>query len=242
VLKQGDDAMKSIDFKAGFDGTTAGFLAKIAELCPRDLSTTDMDRLVREGQLRTLLSTLSHHYELHDVLKVINGEAEIMTSPTFSVESRGKTGRDWLDFFEGKVSKRAKEVLFSEDFKPTNGVIYNLQHAPGKMRNGGGRSPTGVRLAGGKIIPRNTSLELSCLIREQMSEDDFRKLGYERGLIGIHRCMPESRHSSFRKNGHWLIAKWPSKDNELCLSSHEVGDSHSLIGGAGFIFCTDIFK
>lgn len=234
--------MKSTDFKAGFDGTTASFLAKIAELCPRELTTVDMYRLVQEGQLRTLLSTLAHHYELLDVLKVIDGEAEIVTSPTFCVESHGKTGRDWLDFFEGKVSKRAKEMLLSEDFNPTNGVIYYLQHAPGKRLDSGARSPIGVRLAGGKITPRNTSLELSCLIREQMSEGDFRKLGYERGLIGVHRCMPESRHSSFRKNGHWLIAKWPNKDNELCLSAHEIDDSHSLVGGAGFIFCTDTVK
>lgn len=223
-----------------FHGPTFDAVAKITQHLPRNMEHRRFQELVASGTLQTILGALPDHHIVDDLIRVINGEAIVSIAKQLTVVSSGRTGRDWIDFFDGRVSDVAKEILLSDQFVSTNGTKYYLQHAPGRMRNHGNRSIQAVRFGPEQAKPVEMGLEMACLIQEQLSPADLSNT--DRGVLAVHRLGTDEEIITLFKRGHYLIAKWPSENESDVpfLSAKTISDTHSLDGISTHMYCRNI--
>jgi hypothetical protein len=114
----------------------------------------------------------------------------------FLVTSDGTSGKELVERLEEKghgVSKYAKSVLFSPDFRSTKGITSNVCVVPGSFF---ASDPTTreVRqeldrrgLTHGKVI----NAELACLIREKFSNKDLAEMGLW-WIVAMHEPIKDS--------------------------------------------------
>ncbi|NTU66476.1 MAG: hypothetical protein HGB08_00975 [Candidatus Moranbacteria bacterium] len=92
----------------------------------------------------------------------------------------GTTGPQWIDRLEGKgfrLSKWAKDVLNSEDFKPTSGVICEIAVLKGMLWNDNKRIIKNIRADADNRKLTKPSAEVACMIREMFSDDEIEAMG-----------------------------------------------------------------
>ena len=98
----------------------------------------------------------------------------------FSVTSDGTTGKDWITRLESKefrVSKYAKQMLGSPDFKPTSGVTTKVAVLKGMSFEDKDRITKNIHAEADKRKLSKPNAELACLIREKFTNEEIKQMG-----------------------------------------------------------------
>ncbi|HPY08955.1 MAG: hypothetical protein ACOX0H_01695 [Patescibacteria group bacterium] len=112
----------------------------------------------------------------------------------FSVNSDGATGEEWITRFESKgfrIGNYTKSVLHSKDFKPTNGIIYEIAVLKGKFFSISNRNTKAIcqEAKNRKFSTPNT--EVACLIREKFSDKELEAMGLY-WIVAMHEPIKDS--------------------------------------------------
>jgi len=133
-------------------------------------------------------------------LSVIRGWREQDGIIYFEVVSDGTTGPEWIERLERKgfrLSKWAKDVLNSPDFKPTSGVTIEVAVLKGTLFSDGDRVTSNIRTqayAGAFTKGRKLSdpnAELACLIREKFTDKEIEAMGLW-AIVAMHEPINDS--------------------------------------------------
>jgi hypothetical protein len=98
----------------------------------------------------------------------------------FSVTSDGTIGEDWIARLKKKgfrVGDYAKQLLLSDEFKPTSGVTHEVAVLKGMLFSDNDRITSKVRA---EATCRNLSVpkaEVACLIREKFTDKELEAMG-----------------------------------------------------------------
>jgi hypothetical protein len=144
----------------------------------------------------------------------------------FGVVSNGKTGVQWIEYFESKgvkLTKWAKDVLLSEDFKPTDGVTYEIAVLSGKLWSDSDRITKRIRkdahegtfTSGNKLFDPN--VEIACLIRDMFPDEEIEAIG-PWWIVAMHEPIEDSAGApslllaTRGGGGQWLDAAYDGPD------------------------------
>jgi hypothetical protein len=176
------------------------------------------------GQLNAVVKKLGGH---EATLRFLRGEL-VVSEPVrrwrgengviyFTLVSYGLTSEQWIAHLEAKkgygVSRGAKDLLLSSEFKPTNGVAYNIAVVKGELFADNDRVTKNIRQEADKRKFTTPNPEVVCLIRDSFSDQEIREMGLT-----------------------WIIAmNNPIKDSDGGLRLLGVNaDRHSLSTGCDF--------
>jgi len=129
-----------------------------------------------------------------------------------SVVSDGTTGSGWIKRLEGKkcnLSKWAKDLLRSLDFKPTTGVKYELAILKGKLYEDSERVTKKIRVEAGRRGLSAPNPEIACLIRGLLSDEEIKAMGLI-WIVTMHEPIKDSGEDPFlliasrNGDGRWL--------------------------------------
>lgn len=112
----------------------------------------------------------------------------------FSVTSDGTTGPAWIGRLEKKgcrLTKWAKDVLNSPDFRPTSGVTYNCAVLKGGLFADENRITRNIRAEGDRRQWLKPNAETACLIREMFSDAEIEAMGLW-WLVVMHEPIKDS--------------------------------------------------
>lgn len=142
----------------------------------------------------------------------------------FSVISDGATGPQWISRLEKKgfrLSKWAKDVLNSPDFKSTSGITHNCVVLKGEFFSDENRVTSKIRAEADKRKFTKPNAEVACLIRENFSDEEIEAMGLW-WLIVMHEPIndsdgvPDLLSARRYGGGRWLFAyyggpggRWP---------------------------------
>jgi len=139
----------------------------------------------------------------------------------FSVTSDGTTGPQWIERLEKKgikLSKRAKDVLNSPDFKPTNGATTEVAVLKGMLFEDNDRVTSKIRAEAGKRKLVNPNAELGCLVRDMFTDEEIEAMGLV-WIVTMHKPIKDSDGDAsllgaYRvDDGHWLCAYYGGPDD-----------------------------
>jgi hypothetical protein len=140
----------------------------------------------------------------------------------FSVTSDGTTGEEWIARLESKgfrVGDYAKSVLRSKDFKPTNGIIYEIAVLKGELFSDSDRITKTIRKEAKNRKLSTPNAEVACLIREKFSDKELEAMGLY-WIVAMHEPIkdsdgdPELLDASRSGNGSWLSTSYGLPDLE----------------------------
>lgn len=164
----------------------------------------------------------------------------------FSVISSGITGPEWIKIFEKEnfnVGKYAKKILFSPNFKSTDGIKFEIAVLKGKIFGNNNCKTYKIQeeaeLHRHLIIPK---LEIACLIRKTFSDNELKEMGLDRIII-MHEYEkgyndePALLIVSWYGNSRWLDA------DHNCRKGNEQESSYGFayVVSSKFINTTDIY-
>lgn len=112
----------------------------------------------------------------------------------FSVTSDYTTGREWIPRLKSKgisVNSFSQDLLRSSKFKETNGVTYNVVILRRRIFGKHGLNIRGVFKEAGKRKLSSPNAEVTCLILDKFSEEDFKRLGLD-SIVVMHKMIRES--------------------------------------------------
>jgi len=112
----------------------------------------------------------------------------------FEVTSNGKTGPEWIEYLESKgfrLSKWAKDVLLSPEFKPTNGVTYRIVVLKGTLFTDSNRITRKIREEAERRKLEKPPAEVACLIRNAFSDEELVAMGLW-WLVVFHEPIKDS--------------------------------------------------
>ena len=130
----------------------------------------------------------------------------------FTVTSDGTTGEQWIARLEGKgfrLSKWAKDVLRSPDFKPTNGVTTLVAVLKGMLFEDNDRITKKIHAEAYKRKLGKPEPEVACLIREKFTDEEIEAMGFT-WLVTMHESIADSGGglgllgADRRGDGRWL--------------------------------------
>lgn len=104
------------------------------------------------------------------------------------------TGSGWIKRLEKKgfrLSKWAKDVLNSPDFKPTNGIISDIAVLKGMLWNDSDRITKNIRAEAEKRNFTKPNAEVACLIREMFSDEELEAIGLW-WIVAMHEPIKDS--------------------------------------------------
>ena len=181
---------------------TAQFSAVVLQNMPA-LSSSVMQRWIENPA--GVSERLSHAFDLswHE-------EGDIIY---FSVTSNGFTGQQWIDHLEAKgiqLSGYSKDVLLSKEFKPTNGVTYNVAVLKGELFVDDDRITSKIRVEAERRKLTTPPAELACLIRNMFTDEELKAMGLY-WVVAMHEPIEDSGGvpsllSADRRRGGWLHA------------------------------------
>jgi len=131
-----------------------------------------------------------------------------------SVTSYGTTGPQWISRLESKdfrVSDYAKQLLRSDDFKPTNGVTTEVAVLKGELFNDNDRITKKIRAEANKRKLEKPNAEVACLIREKFTDEELEAMGLWY-IVAMHEPIEDSGGSPYllcayrSGGGRWLDA------------------------------------
>ena len=183
---------------------------------------------VATGKLNALVKNIMRQTGASDpneAVRLVNSGEWILTNPTrrwreqdgviyFSVTSNGMTGPQWIEHFEKKgiqLSKWAKDVLLSPDFKPTNGVTTEVAILKGMLFEDNDRITSKIRTEADKRKLIKPEAELGCLIRDTFTDKEIEAMGLVwivafhkpiKDSVGVPRLLSADRDG----DGPWLSA------------------------------------
>ncbi|MCU0660659.1 MAG: hypothetical protein MUD00_03570 [Candidatus Pacebacteria bacterium] len=98
----------------------------------------------------------------------------------FSLTSNGMNGPQWIEHLQKKgdrVTDDAKQLLHSQDFKPTNGVVYQIAALKGMLWKDEDRTTKNIRAMADKRKLEKPNAEVGCLIRDKFTDDELKAMG-----------------------------------------------------------------
>jgi hypothetical protein len=113
---------------------------------------------------------------------------------SFSVISDGTTGTQWIARLESKglhVGDYAKSVLRLKDFKPTNGIIYEIAVLKGDLFSNSERITKTIRKEAKNRKLSTPNAEVACLIREKFSDKELEAMGLY-WIVTMHKPIKDS--------------------------------------------------
>ena len=131
------------------------------------------------------------------------------------------TGEEWIKRLESKgfrIGDYAKSILRSQDFKPTNGVIYEIAVLKGMLFEDNDRITKKIRTEADKRKLTKPNVEAACLIRENFSDEEIEAMG-PRWIIVMHEPIKDSDGDPSLLGvlrvggGRWLDAYYDSPDS-----------------------------
>ena len=111
-----------------------------------------------------------------------------------SLVSDGKTGPEWIAYFKSKglrISNDAKKILLSPDFKPTNGVVYEIAILKGMLFENSERITKNIRAEAEKRKLLKPNVEIACLIRANFSDEEIEAMGLY-WIVTMHEPIKDS--------------------------------------------------
>jgi len=189
---------------------------------------------VATGKLNALVKNIMRQTGTSDpneAVRLVNSGEWILTNPVrrwreqdgviyFSVTSNGMTGPQWIEHFEKKgiqLSKWAKDVLLSPDFKPTNGVTTEVAVLKGMLFEDNDRVTSKIRAEAGKRKLVKPNAELGCLIRDMFTDEEIAAMGLV-WIVAFHEPIKDSDGDPFllsanrADDGRWLDAYYGRPD------------------------------
>ena len=133
----------------------------------------------------------------------------------FTVVSNGRTGQQWIDYFEEngiRIGEYAKSLLLSPDFKSTTGIKYEIAVLKGELFDNDNRVTSRIRTEAGTRKLAKPEAEVACLIREMFSDDEEIKAMGLSWIITMHEPIKDSDGNlnllgaDRRGDGSWLRA------------------------------------
>ncbi|MFA6432572.1 MAG: hypothetical protein WCV82_02030 [Candidatus Paceibacterota bacterium] len=124
----------------------------------------------------------------------------------------GTTGPQWIERLENKgiqLSKWAKDVLNSPDFKPTTGVVNNIAVLKGELFTDGNRITSKIRAEADKRKFQKPNAEIACWIRDTFTDKEIEEMGLI-WIVAMHEPIKDSGgdlnllHASRYSVGPWL--------------------------------------
>jgi len=187
------------------------------------------------------LTKLTQFKDLKGVKAILNGQAEIFYLVKkyreengviyFKVISDGTTGQQWIERLENKVfklSKWAKELLLSKDFKPTTGIVYTIAVLKGDLFTDSNRITKKIRSEAVKRKLVAPNPEVACLIREMFSDAEIKAMGLT-WIVTMHKPIKDSA-------GDLRLLNTPRNDDGSWLSTDCGTSDHSWSSDSGFAF------
>ena len=173
------------------------------------------------GQINALVKKLGGHKA---VLQVLRGELTV-SAPVrawreqdgiirLSVTSNGRTGEEWITYFESKgtkLTKWAKDLLRSPAFQPTSGVTTEIAVMKGSLFADADRITSKIRAEADKRNFTKPNPEVACLIRDMFTDKEIEEMGLV-WIVAMHDPIEDSdRYPSllgtYRSGGGpWLHA------------------------------------
>lgn len=143
------------------------------------------------------------------------------------VVSDGTTGKGWIKYFEENdynIGDYAKSILLSPDFKPTNGVVYEIAIMIGSLFSAEDRTTKKIRAEASRRQFTKPHAEVACLIRKNFSDDDIKAMGLY-WIIVMHEPIEDSDGDPFLLSagrvggGRWLSAYFDKPDDRWVSES-----------------------
>lgn len=140
----------------------------------------------------------------------------------------GTTGPQWIDRLEKKgfrLSKWAKDVLNSKDFKPTKGIVNEIAVLKGMLFGDNNRITKKIRAEAEKRKLITPNAEVACMIREMFTDKEIEEMGLI-WIIVMHEPIndsdgdPRLLYVNRDGGGQWVGT---TCDNPDCRWGHEFG-------------------
>lgn len=112
----------------------------------------------------------------------------------FSVTSDGTTGPEWIERLEKegfRVGDYAKDLLRSDDFKPTSGVTTEVAVLKGMLFSDNDRITNKIRAEADKRKLTEPNAEVACLIREMFTDEEIEAMGLI-WIVAMHEPIKDS--------------------------------------------------
>ena len=138
----------------------------------------------------------------------------------FSVTSDGTTGPEWIERLkkEGfRIGDCAHSILYSPDFRPTDGVTTEINVFKGDFFKDGDRTTRNIRAEAASRGLTKPNAEAACLIREKFTNKEIEAMGLC-GVIAMHEPIKDSDGNprllgaSRPAYGRWLNAYYDGSD------------------------------
>lgn len=142
------------------------------------------------GQLNAMVKLLKKQGGEDGPGRFLRGEITVSKPPRawyeqdgiiyFSVTSDGATGENWIKRLESKnfcISDYAKSVLRSSNFKPTDGVTYEIAVLKGMLFSDNDRVMEKIRAEADKRKLTKPNVEVACLMREKLTDEEIEAMG-----------------------------------------------------------------
>jgi len=149
----------------------------------------------------------------------------------FKVTSNGMTGPQWIEHFEKKgiqLSKWAKNVLLSPDFKPTNGVTTEVAVLKDMLFEDNDRITSKIRAEANKRKLVKPEAELGCLIRDTFTDEEIEAMGIV-CIMAFHEPIKDS-------DGYPNLLSVDRFGDGHCLNAYCVRSDLRWSRGNGFAF------
>jgi hypothetical protein len=136
------------------------------------------------------------------------------------VVSNGRSGEEWITYLESKgfrLSKYAKDVLRSSDFKATSGITYTLAIIRGTAYTDRNRVSKKIRADAEKRGWLTPNAEVGCLLRDLLSDKELEELNLW-WVAAMHEPIKDSDGhprvlcADRRGGGQWLSTDWDGPD------------------------------
>ncbi|PIT94272.1 hypothetical protein COT98_04650 [Candidatus Falkowbacteria bacterium CG10_big_fil_rev_8_21_14_0_10_39_9] len=140
----------------------------------------------------------------------------------FTVTSDGTTGEEWIKLLEKKnfcVGDYAKQILRSDDFKPTTGATTEIAVLKGVLFNDNDRIAKNIRDEAHRRQLIKPNAEVACLIREMFTDKEIEAMGLF-WIVAMHEPIKDFGGDllllSVDRCGHgqWLNTYYDNSDNQ----------------------------
>jgi len=162
-----------------------------------------LGRKIDELKLRIDLERIPFQRAVNDLQQLIEGRTFQVSAQRwreqdgviyFKVTSNGMTGPQWIEHFEKKgiqLSKWAKDVLNSPEFKPTNGVTTEIAVLKGMLFEDNDRVTSKIRIDADRRKLAKPNAEVACLIRDMFTDKEIKEMGLL-WIVAMHEPIKDS--------------------------------------------------